>query len=160
MFNLFFILSQIRQKLLLIFVLAVMATACTKNILVHGFIFKSQDLAKLQKNVTSQNDVLEILGTPTTTSEFGNNTWYYLSSKYERIAFLNPKVIEKRVLLLKFNNHNILEDVEEYVLDQDDLVVFSDESTGVAGDDTRIFKQFIENIGRFNKKGPRNKGRP
>ncbi|MFV9876090.1 MAG: outer membrane protein assembly factor BamE [Rickettsiales endosymbiont of Dermacentor nuttalli] len=158
MFNLFFILSQIREKLLLVFVLVIMLSACTKNVLVHGFIFKSQDLDKIHKNTTTQNEVLQILGTPTTTSEFSNNTWYYLSSKYERIAFFKPKIIEKRVLSLKFNN-NIVEDINEYILDKDDLFVFSHERTSVAGDDTRIFKQFIENIGRFNKKSSVNKGR-
>ena len=77
----------------------------------HGVHFLNKKQEKLTVNQSNKNDILELLGSPSTKSTFDNDLWIYIERKTDT-AFLrkfgNEKIIVNNVLLLEINNMGLL----------------------------------------------------
>ena len=79
----------------------------------HGFISLQTKFEKITVNKTNKNDIINIIGPPSSISSFDNNKWFYIQRiKTNQSLFkLGVKKIEKNnILVLKFNNRGILND--------------------------------------------------
>ncbi|MGV3278392.1 outer membrane protein assembly factor BamE [Rickettsiales bacterium LUAb2] len=56
----------------------------------------------------NKNDITKLIGTPTVTNTFDNNTWYYIYQKSNTFAVFKEKILEQNILVLNFDNNNIL----------------------------------------------------
>ena len=72
----------------------------------RGYVFDEELLDKITLDQTISSDVLDILGSPSTTSAIDASTWYYIYSKAETTAFFHPEVTDRRVLAITFNESN------------------------------------------------------
>ena len=54
----------------------------------HGLIYgKNLDLNELQIGITTKNEIVELLGSPSTTSNFDNEqSWIYISSEFKKFV--------------------------------------------------------------------------
>ena len=78
----------------------------------HGFISLQEKFEKITINKTNKNDILKIIGPPSSISNFDKNKWFYIQTKKENQSLfkLGIKKIEKNnILIVKFNNKGILE---------------------------------------------------
>jgi len=78
----------------------------------HGFISLQDKFEKISINKTNKNDILNIIGPPSSISNFNNNKWFYIESKKinQSVFKLGIKKIQKNdILVVKFNNKGILE---------------------------------------------------
>jgi outer membrane protein assembly factor BamE (lipoprotein component of BamABCDE complex) len=132
-------------------------SGCSKNLKQKGYNFNQVDFQSLSVNKSSKEDVLNILGSPSTASEFGDQTWFYISSKKESFAFMKPKLIEQKIIAIHFDNNNMIDNIENYQLDQAKIVEFSNDFTPTGGDDDRLVKKLFGNIGKFNKNSNKNR---
>jgi outer membrane protein assembly factor BamE (lipoprotein component of BamABCDE complex) len=114
-----------------------------------------QDLLEMAGNIipgqTHRNDVMRMLGTPSSVSQFGEPTWYYVSLKNETVAFLEPDVVDQNVLRVIFDGDTV-KDVEFYDKTLAKDVAISSRETPTSGQEYGFFEQLVGNIGRFNKK--------
>ena len=79
----------------------------------HGYISLQAKFDKITINKTNKNDILKIIGPPSSTSKFDKNKWFYIQTKKENQSLfkLGIKKIEKNnVLVVIFNNKGILEE--------------------------------------------------
>ena len=79
----------------------------------HGFISLQTKFEKITVNMTNKNDIINIIGPPSSISSFDNNKWFYIQRiKTNQSLFkLGVKKIEKNnILVVKFNNRGILND--------------------------------------------------
>ena len=79
----------------------------------HGYISLQGKFDKITINKTNKNDILKIIGPPSSTSNFDKNKWFYIQTKKENQSLfkLGIKKIEKNnVLVVIFNNKGILEE--------------------------------------------------
>ena len=77
------------------------------------FLDKKQE--KLKVNRSNKNDIIKLLGSPSTKSTFDNDLWIYIERKIDNsslIKFGNEKIIVNNVLLLEINNMGLLEKKE------------------------------------------------
>ena len=68
---------------------------------------------KIIINKTNKNDILKILGPPSTISNFDENKWFYIQTKKENQSLLKlgiKKIEKNNVLIISFNNKSILDD--------------------------------------------------
>ena len=66
-------------------------------------------------NQSNKNDILKLLGSPSTKSTFDNDLWIYIERKTDNssiVSFGNEKIIVNNVLLLEINNMGLLESKE------------------------------------------------
>ena len=79
----------------------------------HGFISLQTKFEKITVNKTNKNDIINIIGPPSSISNFDKNKWFYIQRiKTNQSLFkLGIKKIQKNnILVVKFNNRGILND--------------------------------------------------
>tara|TARA_Y100000748_G_scaffold211293_2_gene177191 strand:- start:430 stop:888 length:459 start_codon:yes stop_codon:yes gene_type:complete len=79
----------------------------------HGSISLQSKFEKITINKSNKNDILKIIGPPSTTSEFDENEWFYIETKKENQSLLKlgiKKIEKNNILIVVFNNKGILED--------------------------------------------------
>ena len=73
-------------------------------------------------NITNKNDIKEILGNPSTTSQFDNDVWIYIERKQTQSKLKNlgkMKIYKNNVLVLEIDNYGILRKKEFF--NKDDM---------------------------------------
>lgn len=123
--------------------------ACSGTVNTHGDKLESDRLNELVPGQHTRDDVAAILGSPSSTPPFDDNSWYYISNRTETFAFLAPKVTEQQVVVVKFNYDGIVEEIDTLGLDHKREVEIVDRETPTTGNDISILDEFIGNIGRF-----------
>ena len=111
-------------KILYIIFLSLIVANCSfkKVIKHHGVPFLEKKQSSLIINKTNKNDILEILGNPSTKSKFDNDVWIYLERKKTQSKLINlgkMKIYENNVLVLEIDNYGILKKKEFY--NKDDM---------------------------------------
>ena len=83
----------------------------------HGVPFLEKKQETLIVNKSNKNDIIKILGTPSTTSKFDNDIWIYIETKRTQSKIKNlgkMKIFKNDVLVLEINNYGILKKKEFY----------------------------------------------
>ena len=88
---------------------------CTLNKVVkhHGVHFLDKKQEKLLINKTNKNDIISILGPPSTKSSFNNDLWIYLerTTTSSNVTKLGKKTLLKNnVLILEIDNMGLLKE--------------------------------------------------
>ena len=83
----------------------------------HGVPFLENKQESLIINKTNKNDVIKILGKPSTTSKFNNDVWIYIARKQSQSELKNlgkMKIFKNDVLVLEIDKYEILKKKEFY----------------------------------------------
>lgn len=125
-----------------------------------------QDAAEISTRITAgtstRDDVLAALGSPSTQSDFGEESWYYIRSAKESVAFFKPKITEQEVTRIIFDESGVVKKIETYTLDQSKDIAIVNRITPTEGHKLGMIEQIVGNLGRFNKDpktGPASKRR-
>ena len=73
--------------------------------------FLNKKHEKLIINKSNKNDIIQLLGSPSTKSAFDNDLWIYIERKTDNsalIKFGGEKIIVNNVLILEINNMGLL----------------------------------------------------
>ena len=108
-------------KLLYIILLSLIVSNCTLKPVVkhHGVPFLEKKQASLIVNKSNKNDIIEILGNPSTKSKFDNDIWIYIERKQTQSKLKNlgrMKIYKNNVLVLDIDKYGILKNKEFYDL--------------------------------------------
>mgnify|MGYP006107810109 FL=1 len=83
-------------------------------------------------NISNKNDILKLLGTPSTKSTFDNDIWIYIEIKTNRsklTSLAKEKIVLNNVLILEINNKGLLEKKDFLELKDMKDVDFSKQTT-------------------------------
>jgi outer membrane protein assembly factor BamE (lipoprotein component of BamABCDE complex) len=138
------------KKLALILFASVALAACAPTNATNGTFLTTDDVATLRPGESSRSDVLQSLGTPTTTAVFDDNTWYYIGQKTTKKAFLDAKVTDRKVYEAKFDEEGTLISLNEVNNEAIDVPLVR-RTTPTSGHDLTAAQQLLGNLGRFNK---------
>tara|TARA_B100000767_G_scaffold83356_1_gene80253 strand:- start:337 stop:795 length:459 start_codon:yes stop_codon:yes gene_type:complete len=101
------------KKIYCILIIFFFIPNCTlnKTITTHGV--KSLDLKsiKLSINSSNQNDIIKLLGQPSTKSNFDENLWIYIeksNGSTKLMGFGKKELLTNNVLILEINNKGML----------------------------------------------------
>ena len=86
----------------------------------HGVPYLENKQSKLLINKSNKNDIIKLLGNPSTTSKFDNDVWIYIERKQTQSALKNfgkMKIFKNDVLVLEINDYGILKNKEFYNID-------------------------------------------
>ena len=113
----------------------------------HGQIYgKNLDLNELQIGKTTKNEIVELLGSPSTTSNFDNEqSWIYISSEFKKFVFLDGSNTDQKILILSFNQ-NTLKNKE--ILSKNDInsIQYEETITDSRGKKVNWLRQFFTNL--------------
>lgn len=129
--------------------LAAALSACTPVVNIHGQVPNSEDLELIEVGQSSRRDVEQRLGTPSTSSVFNDNVWYYYSETTEQVAFFEPEVTERKIIAIVFAPDGRVENIATYTKEDGKEVELVSRVTPTAGNELSFFQQLFGNIGRF-----------
>ena len=100
-------------RILYIIFLSIIVSNCAFKEVVkhHGVPFLEKKQSSLIINKTNKNDIIKILGNPSTKSKFDHDIWIYIERKQTQSKLTNlgkMKIFENNVLVLEINNYGIL----------------------------------------------------
>jgi outer membrane protein assembly factor BamE (lipoprotein component of BamABCDE complex) len=133
-------------------------SACETIVDQRGFAATPGSVEKLDVGSQSREDVIRLIGSPSTVATFNPNVWYYISQKQEAYAFFRPEMIEQNVLQLTFNESGRLQAMKKYDLADGKDIEMVSRITPTAGKELTILEQLLGNVGRFS--GPRQDTNP
>ncbi|NDF12198.1 MAG: outer membrane protein assembly factor BamE [Proteobacteria bacterium] len=138
------------NKFFSLIALAVLVSACIKTEEDRGYVTRFSKFDQVQTGTTTKEQVKELLGTPSTESSFGDNCWYYISTKTETVALGSPDVVDQTVWAIHFNPEGVVSSVNKYTAADAREIAIAKDRTATEGDNFNIIQQFLGNIGRFN----------
>ena len=98
----------------------------------HGIPFLEKKQETLTVNQSNKNDIIEILGNPSTTSKFDNDVWIYIERKQTQSNLKNlgrMKIYKNDVLVLEIDNYGILKKKTFYNKDDMENIKISEATT-------------------------------
>ncbi|TCH96373.1 outer membrane protein assembly factor BamE [Roseococcus sp. SYP-B2431] len=126
-------------------------------IIPRGHAVSEEQIQQITPGVTTRSDVQALLGSPSQTSTFTDDNWYYFSSSTQLRPARTLAVRDERVVAINFNPQGTVAAVRE--IGQTDMprVSFVSRETPTPGNDRSILQALFGNIGRFNA-GPTGSG--
>ena len=111
-------------KILYIIFLSLIVANCSfkKVVKHHGVPSLEKKQSSLVVNKTNKNDIIKILGNPSTKSKFDNDVWIYIERKQTQSELKNfgkMKIYKNDVLVLEIDNYGILKKKDFY--NKDDM---------------------------------------
>ncbi len=111
----------------------------------------------VRPNKHTKEDVLRLLGSPSSVTLFELESWLYIESEEQNRVFLPAKEINRQVLQVTFDASGVVKSIRTLSLKDGQKIAFDKKTTPVAGKDLSAIDELIGNFGRFpsNKKGNR-----
>ena len=96
----------------------------------------------------SQEQVLIVLGTPSTVATVNGEAFYYISQKAQRsAAFMPHQVVDQRVVAVYFDKDRRVERLANYGLKDGKIFDFVSQTTPTGGQELSYLRNIFKNIG-------------
>jgi outer membrane protein assembly factor BamE (lipoprotein component of BamABCDE complex) len=119
----------------------------------RGYLVDERAVNQVKKGMNAEQ-VLQILGTPSTVSTVGNKNWYYISQTSRRpLQFLGETVVDQRVTAVYFDKGLRVERVALYGLQDGQVFDFITRTTPTGGEDLSFIGQIFKGTNNFNPFG-------
>src|SRR5580700_2564836 len=137
--------SSIRAFAVL-FTLALMPGGCFGETYQRGYVLPEGALEQIPLGA-SQEQVLLVLGTPSTVATVSGEAFYYISQKAERpISFLETAITDQRVVVVYFDRDRKVQRLAEYGMKDGHAFDFVSRTTPTTGNDLNVITTMIHNL--------------
>lgn len=121
---------------------------CTPNLVQHGNLVTQEKQDQLQPGTTTQEEVITLMGPPSSRGLFDPSTWYYVGMAGEQLAFFKPEIEQETILRLTFDKQGILQKIKNFKPEDKEEVEPCPRVTPSSGHDMTILEQVFGNFGR------------
>ena|SRR5579863_1359000 len=138
-----------RKAVLLAFALGLSAAAaCTPITSYQGFQVTDVRPADVKVGEDTRSSVLTKLGSPTATSTFDKNTWFYISQLRSQTSYYRPKTVSRNVVAIGFDpDTEQVKSVNTYTLADGRVISYNPHETPTRGREMTALEQLIGSIG-------------
>jgi outer membrane protein assembly factor BamE (lipoprotein component of BamABCDE complex) len=138
---------------------AAVIAACAASVEQRSNLPNADKMAEIHAGATTKNEVVTILGTPSSVSVFNNDkSWYYISRRTAQTAFFDPDVVDQQVYVVSFDDQGVVKAVDHKVLQDGVEVTPVARATPAPGRELSFLEQLLGNLGKFNGSGSRTAG--
>ena len=134
-------------KKIFIITLVFLNISCVNKKVINGQLPDAEILSTLKIGVDKKEIIEQVLGSPSFKGDLGDNSMYYVASVFEEIAFLDPNLIDQKVLQIEFNKNNVLKNIYFYKKNEGRNIVMSKNFTQTKGRKIGFFEQMFSNFG-------------
>ncbi|GJE53652.1 MULTISPECIES: outer membrane protein assembly factor BamE [Methylobacterium] len=128
-------------------------SGCIGEEIRHGYVIDQAALATVKPGMSAEQ-VLQILGSPSTVSTVGNKSWYYISQNSSRtVLFLGESVDDQKVTAIYYNQAFKVERVALYGLQDGRVFDFIERKTPSSGADRAFLGQLFRGLTRYEPFG-------
>lgn len=123
--------------------------ACSPTISQRGYVPNEDLLAEIRPGIDNKDSVLSTFGSPSTISSVEGNSWYYISSIHEQLAFYREEAVDREIVAVYFDENGNVEQLGYYGLEDGKIVNFISRETPTRGKELTFLQQMFGNLGRF-----------
>jgi outer membrane protein assembly factor BamE (lipoprotein component of BamABCDE complex) len=133
-----------RASYALLFALTLSLGGCFGETFQRGYVLPEGALEQIRLGA-SQEQVLIVLGTPSTVATVSGEAFYYISQRAERaVTFLPTQVTDQRVVAIYFDRDRRVERVASYGIKDGKVFDFISRTTPTAGSDINFVKAMFD----------------
>ena len=125
-------------------------TSCVNNFNYSGLKVNEDDIKIIKKSKYDMGQVATLLGAPTLSSQLGNETWFYIYSVTNKVAFFKPELVDEEIVAIEFTKNGKFMSLAHY--DKEaimDLATVSD-TTPTFGTKANPVQQILRNIQKYS----------
>ncbi|MGC1355782.1 MAG: outer membrane protein assembly factor BamE [Xanthobacteraceae bacterium] len=138
--------SRNTASTIVICALALSLGGCFGETFQRGYVLPDGALEQIRLGA-SQEQVLIVLGTPSTVATVSGEAFYYISQRAERsISFMPTKITDQRVVAVYFDKDRRVERVASYGIKDGRVFDFISRTTPTAGSDVNFVKAMFDSI--------------
>ena len=131
-------------RLFYIIFIILIATSCSLKPVdkYHGVAFLEKKQEKLSINKSNKNDIIKILGAPSTESILEDDLWIYIENRKSKSSILKlgkEIVLTNNVLVLEIDNKGILKTKKFYNIDDLNELNFNKNETMMSDKDSFVY---------------------
>jgi outer membrane protein assembly factor BamE (lipoprotein component of BamABCDE complex) len=127
---------------------------CSPSVEQRGNLPSADKMGEIHAGSTNKDEVVKLLGTPSSVSVFNNDkSWYYISRRTSQMAFFDPDVLDQQVFIVRFDDQGVVKAVDHKVLQDGQQVTPVARATPAPGRELSFFEQLVGNLGKFNSGG-------
>ena len=120
-------------KYIFIFIFFIISSCSSGKVVnTHGNNLINITNSKLIVNKTNKNDIMDLLGPPSSKSSFNENIWIYIETKKQSTSIFkvgSRKLIKSNILVVRINERGILEKKDYYNIDDMNNIKFTEKIT-------------------------------
>ena len=136
--------------------LGVLLGGCFSETYQRGYILPDGALEQIPIGST-QEQVLIVLGTPSTVATLSGEAFYYISQRSERpIGFMPQQVVDQRVVAIYFDKGRRVERLANYGLKDGKVFDFISRTTPTGGKDQNFLGQMLSGVGNIGASTAKN----
>jgi outer membrane protein assembly factor BamE (lipoprotein component of BamABCDE complex) len=127
--------------------LALAACGSTTETLQRGYVLPEGALEQVPVGAT-QEQVLIVLGTPSTVATVNGDAFYYISQKAQRsAAFMPHEVVDQRVIAVYFDKDRRVTRLANYGVKDGKVFDFYSQTTPTGGQELSYIRNIFKNVG-------------
>jgi outer membrane protein assembly factor BamE (lipoprotein component of BamABCDE complex) len=124
-------------------------SACSPITSYSGFQAIDNDPKDVKVGTDTKSTVRAKLGSPSVTSTFDPNVWFYVNQVKQRVAFRRPQVTARNVTAITFNKDSeMVEAVNLYTLKDGKVIAYNNRETPTRGREMTVLEQLLGSVGR------------
>lgn len=123
---------------------------CTPIYSMHGYAPDDKTLAQIETGVDTRDTVAAFVGRPTTDGLLGDQTWYYVESKWKTWGPKAPEEYERQVVAVSFAEDGRVSNIERFGLERGEIVPLSRRVTSEPIKGRSVLAQIFSNFGRVD----------
>ena len=137
------------KKILILTLIFLASCSLNKVVQHHGVHNLEKKQAKLKINSTNKNDIIKLIGPPSTKSTFDNDVFIYIerktsSSKLTKLG--KKKLLTNNVLVLEIDNTGLLLSKKFYNKDDMNDINFDENITGINYQKKSFIYNFLSSV--------------
>ncbi len=108
----------------------------------HGVAFLEQKQERLSINKSNKNDIIKILGAPSTESLLEDDLWIYIENRKSKSSLLKlgkDIVLTSNILVLEIDNKGLLKSKKFYNIDDQNELNFNKNETEMSDKDSFVY---------------------
>jgi outer membrane protein assembly factor BamE (lipoprotein component of BamABCDE complex) len=126
--------------------LGLLLGGCLAQVYQRGYVVPEGALQQVPLGAT-QEQVLIVMGTPSTVATVSGDTFYYISQRTESaVAFMPDKPVDQRVIAIYFDKNRRVERLADYALRDGKVFDYISRTTPTGGRDANYLSSVFGNF--------------
>jgi outer membrane protein assembly factor BamE (lipoprotein component of BamABCDE complex) len=124
------------------------AAACSPITSYQGFQAIDARPADVKVGTDTRSTVLSKLGSPTETSTFDKDVWFYISQIHNQTSYYKPRIIRRDVVAIAFDHDTEqVKSVDTFNLADGRVINYNPRETPTRGREMTVLEQLVGSIG-------------
>lgn len=130
--------------------LALLLGGCLTQEFQRGYVLPEGALEQIPLGA-SQEQVLIVLGTPSTVATVSGEVFYYISQRTEKTSFMPQKEVDRRVVAVYYDKDRKVERLADYGIKDGKVFDYVSRTTATGGNEANYLSYLLRIVGAGGK---------